>query len=129
MVVMDENNCMVEIARFFLSFTQAESCGKCTPCRVGTTQLLEILTRITQGRGRLEDIKTIQELGETITESSLCGLGQTCPKPALSTLNYFMKEYEDHTSWNTAVKGQHVIPWLSQPASMPVLQVLMCQTM
>jgi len=96
MVVMDENNCMVEIARFFLSFTQAESCGKCTPCRVGTTQLLEILTRITQGRGRLEDIKTIQELGETITESSLCGLGQTCPKPALSTLNYFMKEYEDH---------------------------------
>ena len=96
MVVMDENNCMVEIARFFLSFTQSESCGKCAPCRMGTTQLLEILTRITQGKGRLEDLKTIQELGETIMDSSLCGLGQTCPKPALSTLNYFLKEYEDH---------------------------------
>ena len=96
MVVMDENNCMVEIARFFLSFTQAESCGKCAPCRLGTTQLLEILTRITQGKGRIEDIQTIKELGETIVESSLCGLGQTAPKPALSTLKYFLKEYEDH---------------------------------
>ncbi len=96
MVVMDENNCMVEIARFFLSFTQSESCGKCAPCRLGTTQLLEILTRITRGEGQLKDINTIKELGETITESSLCGLGQTCAKPALSTLKYFSKEYEDH---------------------------------
>jgi NADH-quinone oxidoreductase subunit F len=96
MVVMDENNCMVEIARFFLSFTQAESCGKCAPCRLGTTQMLEILTRITRGQGRLEDIETIRELGETLTEASLCGLGQACPKPALSTLKYFLKEYEDH---------------------------------
>jgi NADH-quinone oxidoreductase subunit F len=96
MVVMDENNCMVEIARFFLSFTQSESCGKCAPCRLGTTQLLEILTRITQGEGRIEDIQTIKEIGETIMESSLCGLGQTAPKPALSTLKYFLKEYEDH---------------------------------
>jgi NADH-quinone oxidoreductase subunit F len=96
MVVMDENNCMVEIARFFLSFTQSESCGKCAPCRLGTTQLLEILTRITQGRGRIEDIQTIRDLGETIIASSLCGLGQTAPKPALSTLKYFIKEYEDH---------------------------------
>ncbi len=96
MVVMDENNCMVEIARFFLSFTQSESCGKCAPCRLGTTQLLEILTRITQGRGRIEDIQTIRDLGETITETALCGLGQTCAKPALSTLRYFLKEYEDH---------------------------------
>ena len=96
MVVMDENNCMVEIARFFLSFTQSESCGKCAPCRLGTTQLLEILTRITRGEGRLKDIEIIRELGETIMESSLCGLGRTCPKPALSTLNYFLKEYEDH---------------------------------
>jgi NADH-quinone oxidoreductase subunit F len=96
MVVMDENNCMVEIARFFLSFTQSESCGKCAPCRLGTTQMLEILTRITQGRGRLEDIDTIRELGETLSEASLCGLGQACPKPALSTLKYFLKEYEDH---------------------------------
>ena len=96
MVVMDENNCMVEIARFFLSFTQSESCGKCAPCRLGTTQLLEILTRITNGRGRLEDIDTIRELGETLSEASLCGLGQACPKPAMSTLKYFLREYEDH---------------------------------
>jgi len=96
MVVMDENNCMVEIARFFLSFTQSESCGKCAPCRLGTTQMLEILTRITRGEGRMEDIGTIRELGETLTEASLCGLGQACPKPALSTLKYFLKEYEDH---------------------------------
>lgn len=96
MVVMDENNCMVEIARFFLSFTQSESCGKCAPCRLGTTQLLEILTRITRGEGRIEDIETIRGLGETITQASLCGLGQTCAKSALSTLRYFGKEYEDH---------------------------------
>jgi NADH-quinone oxidoreductase subunit F len=96
MVVMDENNCMVEIARFFLSFTQSESCGKCAPCRLGTTQLHEILTRITLGRGKLQDLETIRELGQTITEASLCGLGQTCSKPALSTLKYFTKEYEDH---------------------------------
>jgi len=96
MVVMDENNCMVEIARFFLSFTQSESCGKCAPCRLGTTQLLEILTRITRGQGRMEDLDTIRELGETMTEASLCGLGQACSKPALSTMKYFLKEYEDH---------------------------------
>lgn len=96
MVVMDENNCMVEIARFFLSFTQSESCGKCAPCRLGTTQLLEILTRITQGKGQLKDMDAIKELGETITEASLCGLGQTCAKPALSTLKYFEREYKDH---------------------------------
>ena len=96
MVVMDENNCMVEIARFFLSFTQSESCGKCAPCRLGTTQLLEILTRITQGVGKLEDIDTIKDLGESIMKCSLCGLGQTAPKPVLSTLRYFLKEYEEH---------------------------------
>jgi NADH-quinone oxidoreductase subunit F len=96
MVVMDENNCMVEMARYFLSFTQSESCGKCAPCRLGTTQLLEILTRITRGDGRLEDIQTIQSLGTTIIETSLCGLGQTCAKPALATLKYFSKEYEEH---------------------------------
>jgi NADH-quinone oxidoreductase subunit F len=96
MVVMDENNCMVEIARFFLSFTQSESCGKCMPCRLGTTQLLEILTQVTQGRGRIEDIDTIRELGESIMKCSLCGLGQTAPKPVLSTLQYFLKEFEEH---------------------------------
>ncbi|BCS95239.1 hypothetical protein DSLASN_08710 [Desulfoluna limicola] len=96
MVVMDENNCMVEIARFFLGFTQSESCGKCAPCRLGTTQLLDILTRITRKKGRLKDIETIREIGATVTETSLCGLGQACAKPALSTLKYFEAEYRDH---------------------------------
>ncbi len=100
MVVMDENNCMVEIARFFLSFTQSESCGKCAPCRLGTTQLLKILTKITNGEGRMEDIQAIRDLGDTITSASLCGLGQTCAKPAISTLKYFAKEYEDHIKEN-----------------------------
>jgi NADH-quinone oxidoreductase subunit F len=96
MVVMDENNCMVEIARFFLNFTQSESCGKCAPCRLGTTQLLSILTRITKGEGRMEDLAALRAIGKTVTETSLCGLGQTCAKPALSTLRYFLNEYEEH---------------------------------
>ncbi len=96
MVVMDENNCMVEIARFFLDFTRTESCGKCTPCRLGTKQMLEILTRITQGQGRETDIGILEQVGRTVIQSSLCGLGQTCPKPALSTLAYFRNEYEAH---------------------------------
>ncbi len=96
MVVMDENNCMVEIARFFLEFTQSESCGKCAPCRLGTTQLLKILSRITHGLGSPKDLERIRDIGATVTETSLCGLGQTCAKPALSTLKYFAKEYEDH---------------------------------
>ena len=96
MVVMDENNCMVEIARFFLSFTQSESCGKCSPCRLGTKQMLEILTRITQGRGVPGDIKKLISIGTTVMEASLCGLGQTCPKPVLSTIKYFQDEYEAH---------------------------------
>ncbi|MFP4193958.1 MAG: FAD-dependent oxidoreductase [Desulfobacterales bacterium] len=96
LVVLDENNCMVEIARFFLNFTQSESCGKCAPCRLGTTQLLETLTRITLGQGHIEDIDTIKSIGNTLTEASLCGLGQASPKPALSTLRYFEQEYKDH---------------------------------
>ena len=96
MVVLDENNCMVEIARFFLNFTQSESCGKCAPCRLGTTQLLETLNRITNGQGQISDIQILKEVGQTMTEASLCGLGQNCGKPALSTLQYFIKEYEDH---------------------------------
>jgi len=96
MVVLDESTCMVEIARYFVSFTQDESCGKCTPCRLGTRQMLEILTRITQGKGRDEDIDTLRTIATTVKESSLCGLGQTCPNPVLSTLNYFQEEYEAH---------------------------------
>ena len=96
MVVMDEATCMVDIARFFLSFTQAESCGKCTPCRLGTRQMLAILTRITEGKGRDEDIDTLLSIAKTVKECSLCGLGQTAPNPVLSTINYFRDEYEAH---------------------------------
>ncbi len=96
MVVMDETTCMVEVARYFLSFTQAESCGKCTPCRLGTRQMLEILNRITQGKGRDDDIDTLLALATTVKECSLCGLGQTSPNPVLSTINYFRDEYEAH---------------------------------
>jgi NADH-quinone oxidoreductase subunit F len=96
MVVLDETTCMVEVARYFLSFTQAESCGKCVPCRLGTKQMLEILTRITQGKGRESDIDTLLNIAKTVKECSLCGLGQTCPNPVLTTLNYFRDEYEAH---------------------------------
>jgi NADH-quinone oxidoreductase subunit F len=96
MVVLDDSTCMVEIARYFLSFTQTESCGKCIPCRLGTKQMLEILTRITQGKGRDEDIDTLLTIANTVKECSLCGLGQTCPNPVLSTINYFRDEYETH---------------------------------
>jgi NADH-quinone oxidoreductase subunit F len=96
MVVLDETTCMVEVARYFLSFTQAESCGKCVPCRLGTRQMLEILTRITQGKGREEDLGTLLNIANTVKECSLCGLGQTCPNPVLTTLNYFKDEYETH---------------------------------
>jgi len=96
MVVMDDSTCMVEIARYFLSFTQAESCGKCVPCRVGTRQMLEILTRITQGKGRDEDIDKLLDIANTVKECSLCGLGQTCPNPVLTTIKYFRSEYEAH---------------------------------
>ena len=96
MVVMDENTCMVDIARYFVSFTQSESCGKCIPCRLGTRQMLEILTRITEGRGREGDIESLYNIAKTVKEASLCGLGQTSPNPVLTTLNYFREEYEAH---------------------------------
>ncbi len=96
MVVMDESTCMVDVARFFLSFTQNESCGKCTFCRVGTKRMLEILERICAGAGEDKDIARLSELGEQIKSSSLCGLGQTAPNPVLTTLRYFLPEYEAH---------------------------------
>ena len=96
MVVMDTSTCMVDVARFFLTFTQNESCGKCVPCRVGTKRMLEILTRITEGEGRPDDVERLQRLGEMIKRSSLCGLGQTAPNPVLSTIRYFRDEYEAH---------------------------------
>jgi NADH:ubiquinone oxidoreductase subunit F (NADH-binding)/(2Fe-2S) ferredoxin/Pyruvate/2-oxoacid:ferredoxin oxidoreductase delta subunit len=96
MVVMDDRTCMVDIARYFINFTMQESCGKCVPCRQGTRQMLEILTDITQGRGRPGDIELLQELGEAVKAGSLCGLGQTAPNPVLSTIRYFKDEYEAH---------------------------------
>lgn len=96
LIVMDETDCMVDIARFFLEFTQEESCGKCPPCRIGTKRMLEILERITEGKGVPEDIENLEVLAKTIKNASLCGLGQTAPNPVLSTLKYFRDEYEAH---------------------------------
>lgn len=96
LIVMDEDTCMVDIAKFFLQFTVDESCGKCTPCRVGTKRLLELLEKITDGRGTLEDIDKMEELCYYIKDNALCGLGQTAPNPVLSTLRYFRDEYIEH---------------------------------
>jgi NADH-quinone oxidoreductase subunit F len=96
MVVMDDTTCMVDVARYFLDFTQLESCGKCTFCRVGTKRMLEILTRICEGDGRSEDIDALLDLADQIKTTSLCGLGQTAPNPVLTTIKYFRKEYEEH---------------------------------
>jgi len=96
MIVMDEDNCMVDIAKFFLGFTVSESCGKCTPCRIGTKRMLELLEKITEGRGELEDLDKLLELAEYIKKNSLCGLGQTAPNPVISTIKYFRDEYEAH---------------------------------
>lgn len=96
LVVMDEGTCMVDVARYFLKFTQSESCGKCTPCREGTTRMLEILDNITKGKGKMEDIDTLERLAKVMKSTSLCGLGQTAPNPVLSTLRYFRHEYIAH---------------------------------
>jgi len=96
MIVMDENTCMVDVARYFLEFTQEESCGKCVPCRVGTKQMVDVLTRITKGEGEEGDIEKLKELSNTVMTGSLCGLGQTAPNPVLTTINYFRDEYEAH---------------------------------
>ena len=96
LVVMDIHTCMVEVARFFMNFTQNESCGKCVPCREGTMRMLEILERIVNGNGTLEDLDLLQELGETISDTALCGLGKSAALPVLSTLKVFREEYEAH---------------------------------
>ncbi|MFH0769216.1 MAG: NADH-quinone oxidoreductase subunit NuoF [Chloroflexota bacterium] len=96
MVVLDEDDCMVEIARYFLEFTQKESCGKCTFCRLGTKQMLEVLNEITRGKGKMEDITMLSELAQDVKAGSLCGLGETAPNPVLTTLRYFRDEYEAH---------------------------------
>ena len=96
LIVMDEDTCMVDMAKFFLEFTVDESCGKCTPCRVGTKRLLEMLDNITKGKGTLEDIDKLEELCNYIKQNSLCGLGQTAPNPVLATLKFFREEYIAH---------------------------------
>jgi len=96
LIVMDENDCMVDIAKFYLQFSQNESCGKCTPCRVGTKRMLEILERITEGKGQMEDLYELEDLSREVMDASLCGLGQTAPNPVLSTIKYFRNEYEAH---------------------------------
>ncbi|RLE06578.1 NADH-quinone oxidoreductase subunit F, partial [Candidatus Aerophobetes bacterium] len=96
MIVMDERSCMVDIAKFFTSFTVAESCGKCVPCRVGLKRMLEVLEEITEGKGKEEYINFLQEMGTTIKDAALCGLGQTAPNPVLTTIRYFLDEYKAH---------------------------------
>ncbi|MGB9858838.1 MAG: NADH-quinone oxidoreductase subunit NuoF [Moorellaceae bacterium] len=96
LIIMDEDTCMVDLAKFFLDFVKDESCGKCTPCRIGTTRMLEILDRISKGEGREGDIELLIELGQQIKDTALCGLGQTAPNPVLSTIRYFRDEYEAH---------------------------------
>ena len=105
MIVMDDTTCMVDIAKFFLEFTVDESCGKCTPCRVGTRRLLELLTKITDGKGTLEDIDRMEELCYYLKENSLCALGQTAPNPVLSTLKYFRDEYIAHVTEHRCPAG------------------------
>ena len=96
MIVMDEETCMVDVARFFMSFIQSESCGKCVPCRLGTKQMLDVLNRITRGKGQPQDMNLLLNLAEDVKAGSLCGLGQTGPNPVITTLRYFRDEYEAH---------------------------------
>ena len=105
LIVMDETKCMVDIARFYLDFTVSESCGKCTPCRIGTKRMLEILTRMCEGKSSLEEIEKLEKLALNIKKSSICGLGQSAPNPVLSTLKYFRDEYIEHVSENKCRAG------------------------
>ena len=105
LIVMDEDSCMVDIAKFFLEFTVSESCGKCTTCRVGTKRMLEILTRISEGKGEMEDLEKLEELANFIQTNSLCGLGQTAPNPVLSTMRFFRDEYVAHIKDKTCPAG------------------------
>ena len=105
MIVIDEDNCIVDIAKFYLEFTVEESCGKCTPCRVGNKRLYEMLTKITEGKATVEDLDAMKNLAETIKLTSLCGLGQTAPNPVLSTMNFFYDEYLAHVQDKTCPSG------------------------
>ena len=117
LIVMDEDNCMVDIAKFFLEFTVDESCGKCTPCRIGTKRLYEMLEKITRGEGTLEDLEKMEQLCQYIKENALCGLGQTAPNPVLSTLRYFRDEYEAHVTEKRCPSGvcKHLLNYVILP--------------
>jgi bidirectional [NiFe] hydrogenase diaphorase subunit len=106
MIVMDDHSCMVDVARYFMEFCMSESCGKCVPCRVGTVEMYELLSRIVQGRASMEDMGLLQELCETVKATSLCGLGQAAPNPVLSTIRYFGDEYLAHIANHTCPAGQ-----------------------
>ncbi len=106
LIVMDDTKCMVDIARFYLDFTVSESCGKCTPCRIGTKRMLEILTRMCEGKGEADDLYKLELLANSIKKSAICGLGQTAPNPVLSTMKYFKDEYIEHVSYNMCRAGQ-----------------------
>jgi NADH:ubiquinone oxidoreductase subunit F (NADH-binding) len=106
MIVMDETACMVDVAKFFMDFTRDESCGKCIPCRVGTTQLHGLLERISNGEGKMEDLDTLERLGAMVQKTALCGLGQTAPNPVSSTLKYFREEYVQHITEKTCAQGK-----------------------
>ena len=106
LIVMDDTKCMVNLAKFYLGFTVDESCGKCTPCRIGTKRMLEILDRITEGKGEADDIEKLEKLANTIIKASVCGLGQTAPNPVLSTIKYFRDEYEAHINEQKCPVGE-----------------------
>ena len=106
LIVMDDSKCMVNLAKFYLGFTVDESCGQCTPCRIGTKRMLEMLERITEGKGEKGDIEKLERLAETIKKTSICGLGQTAPNPVLSTLHYFRNEYEEHIKNKNCPAGE-----------------------
>lgn len=106
MIVMDEDDCMVSVAKFFLDFTVEESCGKCSPCRIGNKRLYEVLNRICEGKGTMEELDRLRNLSQVIKDTSLCGLGQTSPNPVLSTLDNFYDEYLDHVQNHKCKAGQ-----------------------
>ncbi|HOE39059.1 MAG TPA: NADH-ubiquinone oxidoreductase-F iron-sulfur binding region domain-containing protein, partial [Bacteroidales bacterium] len=108
MIVMDEDDCMISIAKFFLEFTVEESCGKCSPCRIGNKRLHEILTKITEGKGTLEDLELLKNLSGVIKDTALCGLGQTSPNPVLATINNFWDEYIEHVTEKKCRAGKCV---------------------
>lgn len=114
---MDENTCMVEVARFFMNFTQRESCGKCVPCREGTKRMLEILERIVDGKGEMSDLDELEELANMVQNMALCGLGKSAPLPVISTLKRFRDEYEEHIR-DKKCRAKYVLRFVSSTSTL-----------